>query len=179
MLAIDIDEKALKTGGFDRSIYNMHPILFYSTIISTALAAPLVSWSPALGEFYAAVDRHIQTARQNGAIDSPPTCDLSQASMPAAPTPLPAPDPSWTLSEVVVGRGVQVSTLYMWLIFTLTLTIELHMRIGNDRCYTKISRSNCITLQRLLYSSQLSRYTRNASRSGTRIRSPSRSNSKP
>ncbi|KAK5090224.1 hypothetical protein LTR05_000394 [Lithohypha guttulata] len=85
----------------------MRSIAFLSIFLSSALAAPLVSWSPALGEFYAAVDRHIQIARQAGAINSPPTCDLSKAVMPVAPTPLPLPDPSWRLSEVVVGRGVQ------------------------------------------------------------------------
>lgn len=82
----------------------MKSIAFY-TCITSALAAPLASWSPALGEFYAAIDKHIQLARQAGA--SPPTCDLSRAVQPTAPTPLPAPDPSWKLSEVVVGRGVQ------------------------------------------------------------------------
>lgn len=88
----------------------MQPSIFLSAFLATSvLAAPLASWSPALGEFYAAVDRHIQTARQAGSVTTPPTCDLSKAQMPVAPTPLPAPDPSWKLSEVVVGRGVQVS----------------------------------------------------------------------
>lgn len=66
-----------------------------------------MSWSPALGEFYALVDKHIQIARQDGTAN-PPTCDLSRAVQPVAPTPLPAPDPSWKLKEVVIGRGVQV-----------------------------------------------------------------------
>lgn len=85
----------------------MQPIIFFLTLLSTALAAPLVSWSPALGEFYALVDKHIQVARQQGTAN-PPTCDLARAVQPVAPTPLPAPDPSWTLKEVVIGRGVQV-----------------------------------------------------------------------
>lgn len=87
----------------------MKSIIYYSTFLTSALAAPLVSWSPALGEFYSAVDRHIQLARAEGTSANPPTCDLSKAQQPIAPTPLPTPDPSWTLTEVVVGRGVQVS----------------------------------------------------------------------
>ena len=79
--------------------------IIFTTFIATSLAAPLVQWSPALGEFYAAVDRHIQIARQAGS--PPPTCDLSKAVLPTAPTPLPAPNADWILSEVVVGRGVQ------------------------------------------------------------------------
>lgn len=86
----------------------MRSILALGTLLTSTFAAPLVSWSPALGEFYAAVDRHIQVARQDGTVASPPTCDLSKAVQPIAPTPLPTPDPSWTLTEVVVGRGVQV-----------------------------------------------------------------------
>ncbi|KAK3117817.1 hypothetical protein LTR53_000366 [Teratosphaeriaceae sp. CCFEE 6253] len=38
---------------------------------------------------------------------NPPTCDLSQASMPVAPTPLPAPAAGLSLSHVAVGRGTQ------------------------------------------------------------------------
>ncbi|KAK5938305.1 hypothetical protein PMZ80_009275 [Knufia obscura] len=85
----------------------MKSILALGTVFTSALAAPLVSWSPALGEFYAAIDRHIQIARQDGPIGNPPTCDLSKAVQPIAPTPLPVPDPAWKLTEVVVGRGVQ------------------------------------------------------------------------
>lgn len=87
----------------------MRSVVAFATVFASALAAPLVSWSPALGEFYAAVDRHIQVARQAGSINNPPTCDLSRAVQPVAPTPLPTPDPSWKLAEVVIGRGVQVS----------------------------------------------------------------------
>ena len=86
----------------------MKSILALSTLLSSVLSAPLVAWSPALGEFYAAIDRHIQVARQDGTVANPPTCDLSKAVQPIAPTPLPNPDPSWSLAEVVVGRGVQV-----------------------------------------------------------------------
>lgn len=85
----------------------MQPIVLLSAFLSTALAAPLVSWSPALGEFYSLVDKHVQMARQEGT-SNPPTCDLSRAVQPVAPTPLPAPDAGWKLKEVVIGRGVQV-----------------------------------------------------------------------
>lgn len=90
----------------------MRSVLALTACFTSALAAPLVSWSPALGEFYAAVDRHIQIARQSGSTSTPPTCDLSKAVQPVAPTPLPSPGPGWTLAEVVIGRGVQVSTLF-------------------------------------------------------------------
>lgn len=36
-----------------------------------------------------------------------PSCDLSKAQQPVAPTPLPSPDPSWKLATVAIGRGVQ------------------------------------------------------------------------
>lgn len=88
----------------------MQPIILLTTLLSTALAAPMVSWSPALGEFYALIDKHVQIARQEGT-NGPPTCDLSRAVQPVAPTPLPVPDSSLTLREVVIGRGVQVCSL--------------------------------------------------------------------
>lgn len=84
----------------------MKSILLLGAFLTSTFAAPLSSWSPALGEFYAAVDRHIQLARQQGTA-SPPSCDLAQAVQPTAPTPLPKPDSSWVLSEVAIGRGVQ------------------------------------------------------------------------
>lgn len=85
----------------------MQSLILLVTFLCTALAAPLASWSPALGEFYALVDKHVQIARQDGTAN-PPTCDLSRAVQPVAPTPLPTPDPSLVLKEVVIGRGVQV-----------------------------------------------------------------------
>jgi len=86
----------------------MRGIIILATCLTSALAAPTLSWTPALGEFYTAVDRHIQVARRDGVVN-PPTCDLSNAAQPVAPTPLPAPDPSWKLTQVAIGRGVQVS----------------------------------------------------------------------
>lgn len=87
----------------------MKATLLSSIFIASALAAPTINWTPALGEFYSAVDAHIREARQNGANGAvyPQSCDLSKAQLPSAPTALPAPDPSWYLSSVVVGRGVQ------------------------------------------------------------------------
>jgi hypothetical protein len=38
----------------------------------------------------------------------PPTCELANAVMPVAPTPLPSPEPGLILREVTIGRGVQV-----------------------------------------------------------------------
>lgn len=87
----------------------MHGLFVLATYLTTALAAPTLTWTPALGSFYAAVDAHIQNARRDNTITTAPTCDLSKAVQRVAPTPLPSPNPSWTLSEVVIGRGVQVS----------------------------------------------------------------------
>ncbi len=53
------------------------------------------------------VFQYIQQAKAGGAS---PTCDLSKAAMPVAPTPLPAPS-GLTLEHVALGRGVQVSLL--------------------------------------------------------------------
>lgn len=52
--------------------------------------------------------KHVWTAREQSAF---PQCDLSRASQPVAPTPLPSPDPSIVLREVVIGRGIQVCPL--------------------------------------------------------------------
>jgi len=85
------------------------------TFATASLAAPTQTvkdrstydWSPALAEFYSVVDRHIQEARSVSSYPFPPTCDLSKAQMPAAPTPLPSPGPGATLDLVVIGRGIQ------------------------------------------------------------------------
>ena len=85
--------------------------LVLATCLTSALAAPTLQWTPALGEYYTTVDRHIQAARQAGALNVP-SCDMSKAVMPASTTPLPAPEEGWTLSEVVIGRGTQVCHPY-------------------------------------------------------------------
>ena len=92
-------------------------ILALSAFIATALTAPTTgtdptisyTWSPELAQFYSAVDKHIQIARQQPTFPVPPPCDLTHASMPVAPTPLPSPAAGLVLQEVTIGRGVQVS----------------------------------------------------------------------
>lgn len=150
----------------------MKSILALGTVFTSALAAPLVSWSPALGEFYAAIDRHIQIARQDGPIGNPPTCDLSKAVQPIAPTPLPVPDPAWKLTEVVVGRGVQVSTALPYLPETQLTYLELHLLLRLRRRRPKTNRRHRIPLQRLLHSSKLPRHPLHAPRPRTPICPP-------
>jgi hypothetical protein len=83
-------------------------------LVGSALSMPAPTttydWSPALAEFYSVVDRHIQQARAAPNFPQAPACDLSQASMPVAPTPLPAPNLGDVLGHVAIGRGVQVYT---------------------------------------------------------------------
>lgn len=93
----------------------MRSILVLAALAAVSIAAPsrtvvergTYDWSPALAEFYSAVDRHIQQARDASGLSTPPPCDLSKAQMPIAPTPLPVPDSSYTLRHVAIGRGVQ------------------------------------------------------------------------
>src|SRR5450755_3358621 len=80
-------------------------------------------WSPELAEFYSAVDNHIQHAKARGLTQQPPTCDLSNAVMPVAPTPLPSPEPGLILREVTIGRGVQVRCPYVSLPHHHLLTV--------------------------------------------------------
>jgi hypothetical protein len=87
-------------------------LILLGSLASLGLAVPTQTisyqWSPELAEFYSAVDNHIQKARARGLTLQPPTCDLSNAVMPVAPTPLPTPAPGLILREVAIGRGVQV-----------------------------------------------------------------------
>lgn len=96
----------------------MHSIYFLlACLASNSLAAPsatisergIYSWSAPLARFYQEVDKRIQEARQSPDFPNPPACDMSKASMPVAPTPLPGPDPATYLSHVAIGRGIQVS----------------------------------------------------------------------
>ena len=95
----------------------MHSIqLFVASLASLALVASsqpvsersVYSWSAPLARFYQEVDKRIQEARKSPDYPNPPACDMSKASLPAAPTPLPAPDPNTHLSHVAIGRGIQV-----------------------------------------------------------------------
>ena len=87
-------------------------LVLLGSLATLGLAAPTQTisyqWSPELAEFYSAVDNHIQKARARGMTQQPPTCNLSNAVMPVAPTPLPSPAPGLILREVAIGRGVQV-----------------------------------------------------------------------
>lgn len=93
-------------------------ILLVASLASTALAAPsqtidergVSSWSAPLARFYQEVDKNIQAARRAPNYPNPPACDMSKASMPIAPTPLPSPDAGTFLSHVAIGRGIQVSS---------------------------------------------------------------------
>jgi hypothetical protein len=88
----------------------------FALLASTTLSAPAqiiqerepYGWSPPLADFYAAVGKRIALIRDLA--DQPP-CDLSNASMPTAPTPLPGPGPGQVLRHVAIGRGTQVHSL--------------------------------------------------------------------
>jgi hypothetical protein len=87
-------------------------LVLLGSLAPLGLAAPTqtisLEWSPELAEFYSAVDNQIQKTRARGLTQQPPTCNLSNAVMPVAPTPLPSPEAGLILREVTIGRGVQV-----------------------------------------------------------------------
>lgn len=120
-----------------------------ASITSLGLAAPtltLLGWSSQLAEFYSLVDKHAQLARDLPDFPNPPSCDLTQASQPVAPTPLPSPDPSLVLKEVVIGRGVQVSrphTSNIWRA-SLTSTPELYLLQQRSVDHTGLHRRCCL-----------------------------------
>ena len=87
-------------------------MLFLASLAAICSAAPTPTtqdtWSPELADFYSAVDRHIQLARDTpGYPNSPPSCNLQNAVMAVGPTPLPSPQAGSVLLEVAIGRGVQ------------------------------------------------------------------------
>ena len=92
-------------------------ILTFSVFAALAIAAPALetrqedgySWTPTLAGYYEKVAQHIQEARKAPGFPNAPSCDLAQATLPVAPTPLPSPD-GLKLAHVALGRGVQVST---------------------------------------------------------------------
>jgi Protein of unknown function (DUF2990) len=94
--------------------------LLVACLASIVLAAPsqtidergIFSWSAPLARFYQEVDKTIQEAKRSPNYPNPPPCDMSKASMPVAPTPLPSPDPDTFLSHIAIGRGVQVRPFY-------------------------------------------------------------------
>ena len=90
----------------------MKYLAVFATLAATILAAPTApdskgttEWTPALAGYFDVVYKHIQEARQNGV--DPPTCDLSKASLPVAPTPFPILA-DYVLEHVAIGRGTQV-----------------------------------------------------------------------
>ncbi|KAK5128764.1 hypothetical protein LTR85_000097 [Meristemomyces frigidus] len=59
-------------------------------------------WTPSSASSYLEFGK-----RYPGSNTAAPTCDLSQAVLPTAPTPLPAPAAGLSLSHVAIGRGTQ------------------------------------------------------------------------
>ena len=96
-------------------MHSTHFLLVCLASISLAAPSPTInergiySWSAPLARFYQEVDKSIQEARKSPDFPNPPACDMSKASMPVAPTPLPGPNPDTYLSHVAIGRGIQVS----------------------------------------------------------------------
>ena len=89
-------------------------VVLIAFLASLALAAPtsqeardVLDWSPTLAEFYSRVERHIHAVKRTSTFPSQ-VCDLANAHMAVAPTPLPAPIQGYTLKHVAIGRGVQV-----------------------------------------------------------------------
>lgn len=108
---------------------------FISLLASLALAAPtshedrdVLDWSPTLAEFYSRVESHIHAVKRTSTFSNL-VCDLSDAQMPAAPTPLPAPLQGLTVKHVAIGRGVQVrnAPVLRWPEFVLTTPLELYL----------------------------------------------------
>jgi hypothetical protein len=95
----------------------------FALFASTSLSAPAQTIQerepyggpPTLADFYAAVGKRIA---QIWDLADQLSCDLSNASMPTAPTPLPGPGPGQVLRHVAIGRGTQVQPLLI-----------LHLRI--------------------------------------------------
>lgn len=91
----------------------MRYLTLIAALAATTLAAPTpealrgsTEWTPTLAGYFDLVYKHIQDARGRGG--RPPTCDLSKASLPVAPTPLEFPS-DYILEHVAIGRGTQVS----------------------------------------------------------------------
>jgi hypothetical protein len=83
--------------------------LLVAAMATSIMAAPTpqnFEWNPTLAGYFNVVFQYIQQAGQPGRPS--PTCDLSRAAMPIAPTPLPTPPSSLVLDHVAIGRGVQV-----------------------------------------------------------------------
>ncbi|OAL39058.1 hypothetical protein AYO20_01809 [Fonsecaea nubica] len=82
--------------------------MLLASLAPTLMAAPLTrdafEWTPTLAGYFDVVFQYMQQAKTPGSPS--PTCDVSKAAMPIAPTPLPSPS-GLVLEHVAVGRGVQ------------------------------------------------------------------------
>ncbi|KAI9816638.1 MAG: hypothetical protein M1832_005023 [Thelocarpon impressellum] len=65
------------------------------------------SWSPPLRAYFEAVGQRIEKFRLLPTFPKPPACNLDNAVMATAPTPLPAPLAGLKLMHVAIGRGTQ------------------------------------------------------------------------
>ena len=87
-------------------------ILAFSFFTALAVAAPPASpqtkdkdgfaWTPTLASYYEKVAQHIQEAKKQPNWPNAPACDLANAILPVAPTPLPSPD-GLKLAHVALG----------------------------------------------------------------------------
>ncbi|KAI9710061.1 MAG: hypothetical protein M1812_007525 [Candelaria pacifica] len=85
-------------------------ILALSTIVSaqpTLRPRGPYDWSPTLRNYYEAVGSHIAKIRDTPSFPNPPACDLTSATLPSAPSPLPLPGIGLKLAHVAIGRGTQ------------------------------------------------------------------------
>jgi hypothetical protein len=90
------------------SLFFLFALLASTTPAQTIQEREPYGWSPPLADFYSAVGKRIAQIRD---LADQPLCDLSNASMPTAPTPLPGPGPGQVLRHVAIGRGTQVHPL--------------------------------------------------------------------
>lgn len=83
--------------------------LLLASMATSLMAAPVSTnqfeWTPTLAGYFDVVFQYIQQAQAPG--QPSVTCDLSRASIPIAPEPLPMPS-GLVLEHVAIGRGVQV-----------------------------------------------------------------------
>jgi len=82
--------------------------ILLASLATTIAAAPVspnnFEWTPTLAGYFNVVFQYIQQSKAPGRPTA--TCDLSRASMPIAPTPLPMPT-GLVLEHVAIGRGTQ------------------------------------------------------------------------
>src|SRR2546421_5684905 len=152
----------------------------FALLASTSLSAPAQtiqerephSWSPTLADFHSALGKRIAQIRDLA--DGSP-CDLSKASMPAAPTPLPGPGPGQVLRHVAIGRGTQVhSLLILHPFIQYSHQSELHMRLSLSLGSPGRYRRPRLLIQRVLYRGNLPRSVGHAPQLGSPKPTPTR-----